>query len=153
MTGFSPIQNYLRSMRMRWLAITAAIILIVACFFPWVTIPSKNIVVSGVNATGTSFGKPGYMHLLMAVLTIILLLIRNMTTLRITIFLTAFNAAWSIRNYIVISSCYGGICPEKQAALYIIVAVSFLLLILNLFVGNKQMVTEIPPTASDASTL
>ncbi len=138
-------------MRMRWLAITAAIVLIIACFFPWVTISSKNIVVSGVDATGTSFGKPGYMHLLMAGLTIILLLIRNMITLRITIFLTAFNAAWSIRNYIVISSCYGGICPEKQGALYTIVAVSFLLLVLNLFVGNKQMVPEPSPTEPPAT--
>ena len=116
----------------------------IACFFPWVTIESKNIVVSGVDASGTSFGKPGYMHLLMASLTIVLLLFRNMTTLRISIFLTAFNAAWSIRNYIVISSCYGGICPQKQPALYLIVVASFLLLICNLFIGNKQAVPESP---------
>lgn len=118
----------------------------IACFFPWVVIESKNIVVSGVEAKGTSFGKPGYMHLLMAVLTIVLLLFRNMTTLRISIFLTAFNAAWSIRNYIVISSCYMGICPGKQVALYIVVLASFLLLICNLFIGNKQAV---PDTTSE----
>ena len=132
-------------MRMRWFAIGAAIVLMAACFFPWVIIESKNIMVSGVEAKGTSFGKPGYMHLLMASLTIILLLIRNMTTLRISIFLTAFNAAWSIRNYIVISSCYGGICPEKQVALYVVVFVSFLLLICNLFIGNKQAVPDTAP--------
>ncbi len=138
-------------MRMRWFAIGAAIVLMVACFFPWVIIESKNIVVSGVEAEGTSFGKPGYMHLLMALLTIALLLFRNMITLRISIFLTAFNAAWSIRNYIVISSCYGGICPEKQLALYIVVVASFLLLVFNLFIGNRQAVPDTtapePPAA------
>ena len=56
------------AMQMRWLAIVSAIVLITACFFPWVTVESKNIVVSGVDATGTSFGKPGYMHFLMSAL-------------------------------------------------------------------------------------
>ena len=56
---FAPIQNYLRAMRMRWFAIGAAIVLMAACFFPWVIIESKNIMVSGVEAKGTSFGKPG----------------------------------------------------------------------------------------------
>jgi hypothetical protein len=135
---------------MRWFAIGAAIVLMVACFFPWVLVESKDIMVSGVKAEGTSFGKPGYMHLLMASLTILLLLFRNMTMLRISIFLTAFNAAWSIRNYIVISSCYGGICPEKQIALYVVVFSSFILMICNLFIGNKQAVpgtTPEPPAA------
>ncbi len=108
-------------MRMRWLAIASAIVLIVACFFPLVSIQSKSIVVSGIDATGTSFGKPGYMHLLLSGLAILLLLIPKTIAIRICIFLTAFNVAWAIRNYIVLSLCQGGECPVKHAALYIIV--------------------------------
>ncbi len=124
----------------KWLAIFSAVVLIGACFFPWVLIPAKGIVVSGVNATGTSFGKPGYMHLLLAAIAIVLLLLRNTLALRISIFITAFNAAWSIRNLLVISACYGGICPEKQAALYTVVFSSFLLLVCNVFTGVKEKI-------------
>jgi hypothetical protein len=125
-------------MQMRWLGVLSAIVLVIACFFPWVSIESKNIVVSGVDATGTSFGKPGYMHLLLSALAIILLLIPKTLPIRMAIFLTAFNAAWAIRNYIVISLCHGGECPVKHTALYIVVVSSFALLIFNLFTGTKE---------------
>ncbi len=127
---------------MKWLAIGSGIVLILACFMPWVTIDSKNIVISGVDATGTSFGKPGYMHFLLAAISIILLLIQKTLAVRIAIFLTAFNAAWSVRNFIVISACYGGICPEKQAGLYLIVASSMVMMIGNLFTGFKEKELE-----------
>lgn len=130
---------------MKWLAIGAALVLIATCFFPWVTIDSKNIVISGVDATGTNFGKPGYMHFLLAAISIVLLLIQRTLAIRIAIFLTAFNAAWSVRNFIVISACYGGICPEKQPALYLVVASSMALMIGNLFTGF----TEKSPVVSD----
>lgn len=121
---------------MRWVTIVFALIVIASCFFPWVVIPAKNIVVTGVDARGTSFGKPGYMHLLLSGLTVLLLLLKKMVAQRISIFLTAFNAAWSVRNFIVISACYGGICPEKQTALYLLLLSSFALVIANLFTGT-----------------
>jgi len=133
----------------KWLAIGSGIVLILACFMPWVTIDSKNIIISGVDATGTSFGKPGYMHFLLAAISIILLLIQKTLAIRVAIFLTAFNAAWSVRNFIVISACYGGICPEKQAGLYLIVASSMLLMIGNLFTGFKEK--ESAPTSGSES--
>jgi hypothetical protein len=127
---------------MRWLAIGSAIVIIIACFFPFVTIASKSIIVSGVDATGTSFGKPGYMHFLICTLAIILLLIPKTLSIRIAIFLTAFNAAWAIRNFIVLSLCQGGECPVKHTALYITVISSFALLIFNLFTGTKEKQVE-----------
>ena len=41
----------------------AGLLLLVACFLPWVTIESRGVVVSGMDAGGTSFGKPGSGHL------------------------------------------------------------------------------------------
>ena len=126
------------AMQMRWLAIASAIILMIACFFPWVSIESKNIVVSGVDATGTSFGKPGYMHFLLSGIAVILLLIpKNMAT-RIAIFISALNAAWAIRNFIVIGLCQGGVCPVKHTALYVVMFASFGLLLFNLFTSTKE---------------
>ena len=62
---------------MKWIGFGAAILLIVSCFTPWVFIESKNITVSGIDATGTNFGKPGYFHLLMTVLFILFTFIQR----------------------------------------------------------------------------
>ena len=110
------------------------IILIGACFFTWATIEEKNIVITGVSAIGTAFGKPGYMHILLGIISIILLFINKPATNRITIFVTGFNAAWAVRNFVLIPTCYGGICPTKHTALYIILFSSIALLVTNLFI-------------------
>ncbi len=127
---------------MRWLAIGAALLLLSACFFPWVIIESKNIVVSGVSAEGTSYGKPGYMHFILAGLYLIFILTNRIWGHRAAVFLAAFNMAWAIRNYIVISSCHGGECPEKQIALYAALIFSILMLVFSLFI-------KIPVKASE----
>ena len=44
---------------MKWIGLAAAVLLIVSCFTPWVIIASQNIVVSGVDATGTNYGLNG----------------------------------------------------------------------------------------------
>ena len=119
---------------MRWVAVLLCLILIGSCFFTWATIDQKNIVISGVSAIGTAFGKPGYMHILLGCICIILLLINKPATNRITIFLTGFNAAWAVRNFVLIPTCYGGICPTKHTALYVVLFSSVALLIVNLFI-------------------
>jgi hypothetical protein len=127
---------------MRWLSIAAAVIVLSACFFPWIVIESRNIVVSGVSAEGTSYGKPGYMHFILVGLYLLFMLFNKPWAHRAAIFLAAFNLAWAIRNYIVISSCHGGECPEKQLALYAALVFSLLMLIFSLLV-------KIPVKASE----
>ncbi len=53
---------------MRLAGLLCAVALVGACFFPWVTIENKNIIVSGVEASGTAFGKPGYFHLMFSII-------------------------------------------------------------------------------------
>ncbi|MEP7372012.1 MAG: hypothetical protein ABI675_01410 [Chitinophagaceae bacterium] len=118
---------------MKWTGIAAAILLIISCFLTWVTIPSKNIVVSGVDATGTSFGKPGYFSLLMTFFFIVCTVLPRLWAKRINLLFTAMNLAWAIRNYFIISACQGGDCPEKQAGLYLMLAASLLMLASSLF--------------------
>jgi len=110
----------------------AAIGMIVLCFFPWVVIESNSIVITGMQTTGTNFGKPGYLHLVFTALYILLLLVPKVWSRRINLFFTAFNVAWAFRNFILISACYGGECPVKQPALYLLIltAVAMLLVIL-----------------------
>ena len=111
-----------------WLGCIAAVGLIITCFFPWVTIESKHIVISGVQAEGTTFGKPGYFHLMVTVVYLLLLFINRKWSKQINLFLSAMNVGWAIRNFTIISACQMGECPQKHIALYLLIVFSILML-------------------------
>jgi hypothetical protein len=124
---------------MKWVGITAAILLIVSCFTPWVIIESKNIVVSGTNSTGTNFGKPGYFHLLMAAIFLFLTYTARLWAMRCNLFFAAVNLGWAIRNYFIISQCRGGDCPLKRIGIYLMLVSSVVIMIAALFPDMKLM--------------
>jgi hypothetical protein len=129
---------------MKWVGLLAASALIVVCFFPWVFIESKNIIVTGVDSKGTSFGKPGYFHFVLGGMYLILCLIPRIWAKRVNILLAALNSAWAVRNYLLISACSGGECPEKRIALYILFIASLAMLVAALLPeiklkGEKQL--------------
>src|ERR1700680_2087976 len=104
---------------MKWIGLLAAMALVTACFFPWVFIESKNITVTGIESTGTSFGKPGYFHLFLALFYVAFNFTPRIWAKRMNLLITALNIAWAARNYFLISACAGGECPEKKVALYL----------------------------------
>lgn len=122
---------------MKWTGFAAAILLIFACFSTWVIIASKNIAVSGVDATGTNFGKPGYFHFLFTFFFIVFTLIPRIWAKRSNLLITALNLSWALRNYFIISACRGGDCPEKQTGIYLLLLASLLMLISSLFPDIK----------------
>ena len=122
---------------MKWIGLFAVILLIVSCFIPWVTIPSKNIVVSGVDSTGTNFGKPGYTHFVLSFFFIIFHFIPRLWAKRSNLLVVALNIAWAIRNYFIISMCREGECSEKQIGLWLVLLASALVLIAALFPDIK----------------
>lgn len=122
---------------MKWIGLLAAAVLTVACFFPWTFIASKNIVVSGVDATGTSFGKPGYFHFIMVIIFIFFNFTPRVWAKRSNLLIAALNLAWAVRNYIIISSCYMGDCPEKKLALFLVIPASVLMLVAAMFPDIK----------------
>ena len=118
---------------MKWIGLFAVILLIVSCFLPWVNIASKNIVVSGVESTGTNFGKPGYTHFVLSFFFIIFHFIPRLWAKRSNLLIVALNIAWAIRNYFIISMCREGECPEKQIGLWLVLLASILVLVAALF--------------------
>jgi hypothetical protein len=126
------------SMRwMKWTGVAAAVLLIISCFTPWVIIESKNITISGIDATGTSFGKPGYFHLLMSFFFILFSFIPRVWSKRSNILVIAMNFAWAVRNYFSITACEGGECPVKKTGIYLILLASVLMMAAALFPDMK----------------
>jgi len=126
------------SMRwIKWTGIAAAIALAICCFLPWVIIRSKSLTISGMDTTGTNFGKPGYFFLLLGFLFLVFSLMPYIWAKRANMIVTVLNLAWAIRNYFLLSTCSGGECPEKQAAIYVVLISSFIMLIASLFPDIK----------------
>ena len=122
---------------MKWIGLLAAIILTAACFFSWVFIVSKNITVNGVDSAGTSFGKPGYFHFIMGAFFIFFNFTQKVWAKRSNLLIAALNLAWAVRNYIIISSCYMGDCPEKRFAIFLLIPASVLMLVGAMFPDIK----------------
>lgn len=118
---------------MKWAGLLAAILMICSCMMPWVSIPLRNIVVSGVEAAHTDFGRPGYLHLLLTAVFIPFNFIPRIWAKRSNLAVTALNMAWAIRNYFIITACREGECPEKHVAIYLVLIAAFLMLIAALF--------------------
>ena len=122
---------------MKWIGLLAVILLVVSCFTPWVIIPSQDITVSGVDATGTSFGKPGYAHFVLSFFFVVFHLIPKLWAKRWNLLIVALNIGWAIRNYFIISMCREGECPEKQIGLWLVILASILMLLAALFPDIK----------------
>ena len=107
-------------------------ILVASVFFTWVVIESKNLVISGMQTTGTSYGKPGLLTLVFCALVAVFALVPRIWAHRICILCSAFNAAWALRNFLMLSTCQGGECPQRQPAFYVYLFSSIALLVLVL---------------------
>ncbi|MEQ1676164.1 MAG: hypothetical protein ABL876_05670 [Chitinophagaceae bacterium] len=118
---------------MKWIGLAAAILLTVACFSPWVVIESRHITISGIDATGTNYGKPGYLHLVMVVFFLLFHFIPRVWAKRANLLVVGINTAWAIRNFFIIAVCRGGECPERKMGMYMLLLASLLMLLAALF--------------------
>jgi hypothetical protein len=111
----------------KWIGLAGVVLLVIACMLPWVEIASKNIIVTGLQAAGTNFGKPGLMNLVMSAFATIFFIIPKIWAKRANLFFCGFNLAWGVRNFIIVSTCYSGECPVKQVGLYLLIIATLIM--------------------------
>jgi hypothetical protein len=114
------------------IGIVACLVVLICSYLPWSFVVSEQITISGFDTKGTSFGKPGLFLDFFTIISIILFLIPAIWAKRTNIFIGAIVFSWSIRNYILVSTCLMGECPEKQPALYTLVVASGVLMLMAL---------------------
>jgi hypothetical protein len=103
----------------QWIGIAAAIILVIACFLPWTFHPDLNKSFTGFFSENNNYGKPGKVFIAFAVVAIVFFLIPRIWAKRWNLLIGALTVAYAIKSFIVFSGCYHGICPAKQAGLWI----------------------------------
>ena len=122
----------------KWMAVAAALTLMAACFYPWVIIDSKDIIVRGVDAAEIHLGKPAYFHFILIFFFLLFTFIPKIWAKRSNLLVAALNIGWAIRNYFIITACLGGECPVKQTAVYLLIPASLMMLISALFPDIKM---------------
>ena len=114
------------------IGIIASLIVLICSFLPWSIVVSQQITISGFATEGTRFGKPGMFLNFFTIIAIVLFLIPAIWAKRTNIFIGAIVFTWSLRNYILVSTCLMGECPEKQPALYTLVIASGVVMVMSL---------------------
>lgn len=124
---------------MKILVVICIAALIISLFFPWVSVEGKDVVVSGFYSNGTdAYGMPGIFHLVLALPFLLFILLNRTWSRRAALFFGAFNIAWAVRNFTMISTCSGGTCPIKHTALYVLFVSSILAMVLSFFVKEPK---------------
>lgn len=114
------------------IGIVAVLALAAVAFIPWVYIPVVNITVTGLSAPGTDFGKPALLGLIFGFVSIILFLLPKIGAKRTNVFIGAINFSWAIRNFILVTACHAGDCPEKKAGIFLQLFFTLVILVMAL---------------------
>ncbi len=124
-----------------YFGIVASLLVIGVCFVPWVFIESINTQVTGMHSGSANFGKAGLMNIFLSVIAMGFFITQNPFAKRFNLFVCTFNFAWAIRNYLVITQCAMGECPQKKWGIYLLVLFTLIMLIFSMLPAapkNKQ---------------
>jgi hypothetical protein len=112
-----------------FIGIIAALGLIATAFIPWTFYPDIHKNFTGFFSEQNAYGKPGKALIFFSIIAIALFVIPKIWAKRANIFLGAVTIAYCIKCFILFTSCYNGICPEKRAGVILILIWSALILI------------------------
>ncbi|MEO6960723.1 MAG: hypothetical protein ABIY90_02085 [Puia sp.] len=115
----------------------AAILLITACFMPWTYYPDIHQTFNGFYSHQDNYGKPGKAFIFLAVFSIILFFIPKIWAKRVGQITAVIILAYAIKTFILFSSCYAGICPEKKPGIFLVLLAALFILAASLFTGVK----------------
>ena len=116
----------------QWIGIAAALLLIGACFMPWAYFPDLDKDFTGFFSEGNIYGKPGKVIVFFCVIEIILFLIPKIWAKRANILVAAMGIAFSVKAFLLYSACYRGICPGRRVGLWLVLAMSIVVIVMAL---------------------
>ncbi len=122
---------------MHIIGLAASFMIVVACFMPWVHYNNINETFTGFHvtrfSTGNYYGKAGYIICFFTAIILLLILLPKIWAKRVNLFLSAILFAYCIRTYIIFTSALFEGEVEKKAGIYLIVILSFIMLLASVF--------------------
>jgi hypothetical protein len=111
----------------QFIGVAAALLLIGACFLPWAYFPSLQKDFTGFFSQDNAYGRPGKIFVILCSMAIVLYLIPRIWAKRTNMFVVAIVLAFAIKCFILYTSCYTGICPEKRIGIFLILLASMIM--------------------------
>jgi hypothetical protein len=111
---------------------------VIATFLPWITVETKDLTITGVDTTGTTYGVPAYFHFFWLVIYTLLMLVNRVWSRRAAMIVAAFNFAWAARNFLLIPACQMGECPVRRIGLYLLLLSAFALIFAGLLAPGRK---------------
>ena len=122
---------------MHYTGIAACLLLIAACFIPWVHYNNINETFTGFHvtkfSTGNYYGRAGIIICVFTAIILLFTLISKVWAKRVNLFLSAVLFAYCIRTYIIFTSALFEGEVEKKTGIYLIIVLSFIILIASVF--------------------
>jgi hypothetical protein len=112
-----------------WIGIIAALALTAASFIPWAYYPDINKNFTGFFSEANVYGRPGKTLIFFSIAAILFFLIPKIWAKRVNVLICALALAYCIKSYVLFTTCYSGICPEKKAGIFLILVASALMMI------------------------
>lgn len=127
---------------LHYVAIVAAIALIVTCFIPWVHYNNIDVTFNGFNvkrfATGVYYGRAGIIITVLASISLLFTMLPFIVAKRINMFLCALLVAYTLRTYVIFTGSLFDGEVTKLAGIYLIVLLSFVMVTCSVFPYLKK---------------
>lgn len=126
----------------QYIAIFSCVALIAVCFIPWVHYNSINETFNGFNvkefATKVNYGKAGRPITIFTSIIFLFTLLPFSALKRVNMFVSALLFAYAIRTYVLFTGSLFEGEVVKYAGIYLIVALSLVLVICSIFPNLKE---------------
>lgn len=121
----------------RWIGLLACVLLLVSCFAPWTYHPDINKTFTGFFSENNAYGKPGKFLAFFAIASGISILLQKVWIKRLHLFLSALFTGYAIKSFILFTSCYNTVCPEKRYGIILMVVSCVCILLVSIFPDMK----------------
>lgn len=99
------------------IGVVLILLFVLVAFFPWIYIPDTGAPVTGMGSS--MFGRPALFNLFCCVFSLVFFAIPRLWAKRANIFFATMNLAWALKNFIILSICRQGACPDRRPGLYL----------------------------------
>ncbi len=118
--------------------IIACVTLVVSCFMPWAYYDDLHQTFTGFYSYNNQYGKPGKFLSLIAVVVLAFIFLPKIWAKRSNIFIAALGVGYSVKTFILFTSCYNAYCPEKKLGIYVMLLSSLVILLSAIFPDMKM---------------
>jgi hypothetical protein len=127
---------------LRWIGIVASLLLILSCFMPWAYYADVQQNFTGFYSYNNNYGKPGKFLTILAMLSLLFIFLPKIWAKRTNLFICALAIGYSIKSFVLFSSCYNAYCPQKLPWIYVMLISTFVMQLAAIFPDMKLPVIK-----------